>query len=62
MPLEVIFSQNQTSLNVKTRDFLEYIILSIFNGYCVSNAVDYAKKKDVLPTNLSRFSLKFMGQ
>ena len=48
--------------NVKTRDFLEQIILSIFNGYCVSNAVDYAKKKDVLPTILSTFSLKFMGQ
>jgi len=28
-----------------TRDFVEEIILSIFNGYCVSNAVAYAKKK-----------------
>ena len=23
---------------------------TIHNGYCVSNAVDYAKKNDVLPT------------
>ena len=38
------------------------MILSIFNGYCVSNAVDYAKKMDVLPTILSTFSLKLMGQ
>jgi len=22
----------------------------IYNGYCISNAVDYAKKNDVLPT------------
>ena len=25
-------------------------IPTIHNGYCVSNAVDYAKKNDVLPT------------
>jgi len=42
---------------VVTRDFVGEIILSTFNGYCVSNAVDYAKKKDVLPTILSTFSL-----
>ena len=28
-------------------------IPTIHNGYCVSNAVDYAKKNDVLLTNLS---------
>ena len=28
-------------------------IPTIHNGYCVSNAVDYAKKNDVLPTMLS---------
>ena len=28
-------------------------IPTIYNGYCVSNAVDYAKKNDVLPTILS---------
>ena len=26
---------------------------TIHNGYCVNNAVDYAKKNDVLPTILS---------
>jgi len=34
----------------------------LFLTAAVSNAVDYAKKKDVLPTILSTFSLKFMGQ
>jgi len=47
---------------VVTRDFVEYIILSVFNGLCVSNAVDFAKKTDVLPMILSIFSLKLMGQ
>ena len=28
-------------------------IPTIHNGYCISNAVDYAKKNDVLPTILS---------
>jgi len=28
-------------------------IPTLDNGYCVSNAVDYAKKNDVLPTILS---------
>jgi len=35
---------------------------TIHNGYCVSNAVDYAKKDDVLLTTLSIFSLELMGQ
>jgi len=33
-------------------------IPTIHNGYCVSNAVDYAKKNNVLPTILSTFSLE----
>ena len=37
-------------------------IPTIHNGYCVSNAVDYAKKNDVLPTILSTFSLELRGQ
>jgi len=57
-----VLSGNPETAIVVTRDFLELIILSIFNGYCVSNAVDYAKEKDVLPTILSIFLLKFMGQ
>ena len=38
------------------------IPINIHNGYCVSNAVDYAKKNDVLPTILSTFSLELRGQ
>jgi len=57
-----VLTGNPETAIVVTRDFLEKIILSIFNGYYVSNAVDYAKKKDVLPTILSTFSLKFLGQ
>jgi len=34
---------------------------TIHNGYCVSNAVDYAKKNDVLPTILLTFSLELRG-
>jgi len=30
--------------------FCHLDIPTIHNGYCVSNAVDYAKKNDVLPT------------
>ena len=30
--------------------FCHQDIPTIHNGYCVSNAVDYAKKNDVLPT------------
>jgi len=37
-------------------------IPTIHNGYCVSNAVDYAKKINVLPTILSTFSLDLRGQ
>jgi len=37
-------------------------IPTIHNGYCVSYAVDYAKKNDVLPTILSTFSLELRGQ
>jgi len=37
-------------------------IPTIHYGYCVSNAVDYAKKNDVLPTILSTFSLELRGQ
>jgi len=37
-------------------------IPTIHNGYCVSNAVDYAKKNDILPTNFYFFSLEFRGQ
>jgi len=53
---------NPATTIVQTRDYFKKIILSIFNGYCVSNAVDYAKKKDDLPTILSIFSLMFIGQ
>jgi len=45
---------NPETAIVVTHDFVEKIILSIFNGYCVC--------KDVLPTILSTFLLKFMGQ
>jgi len=51
-----VLTGNPGTAIVVTRDFLDQIILSIFI------AVDYAKKKDVLPTILSTFSLKFMGQ
>ena len=37
-------------------------IPAINNGYGVSNAVDYAKKNDVLPTILSTFSLELRSQ
>ena len=37
-------------------------IPTIHNGYCVSYAVDYAKKNDVLPTILSTFSLELRGR
>jgi len=37
-------------------------IPTIHNGYCVSNAVAYAKKNDVLPTILSTFSLELSDQ
>jgi len=60
--IRAILTGKPETANVKTRDFLIKIILSIFNGYWVSNAVDFSKKKDVLPTILSTFSLKFMGQ
>jgi len=33
--------------------FLHRDIPTTHNGYCVSNAVDYVKKNDVLPTILS---------
>ena len=33
--------------------FCHLDIPTIHNGYCVSKAVDYAKKNDVLPTILS---------
>jgi len=39
-----------------------YSYYTIHNVYCVSNAVDYAKKNDVLPTILSTFSLELRGQ
>ena len=32
-------------------------IPNIHNGYCVSNAADYAKKNNILPTNFSCFYL-----
>jgi len=60
--IRAVLTGKPESANVKTRDFLEKIILSIFNGYCVSNAVDFSKQKDVLPTILSTFSLRFFGQ
>jgi len=37
-------------------------IPTINNGYCICNAVYYAKKIDVLPTILSTFSLELRGQ
>ena len=42
--------------------FCHWDISTIHNGYCVSNAVDYAKKNDVLPKILSTFSLELRGQ
>jgi len=39
--------------------FCHQDIPTIHNGYCVSNAGDFAKKNDVLPTI---FSLEFKGQ
>ena len=44
--LDTNWASAETAIFVKC-DFVEYIILSIFNGDCVSNAVDYAKKKNV---------------
>ena len=40
-------------LKADNSPFLHRDIPTIHNGYCVSNAVDYAKKSDVLPTILS---------
>jgi len=42
--------------------FCHWDIPTRHNGYCVSNAVDYAKKNGVLPTILSTFSLDLMCQ
>jgi len=39
------FSLKRDSLLFRHRD-----IPTIHNGYCVTNAVDYAKKSDVFPT------------
>jgi len=49
---------------LKTENLLSchWDIPTIHNGYCVSNAVDYAKKNEVLPTILSTFSLELRGQ
>jgi len=35
---------------------------SIHYGYCISNAVDCAKKNNFLPTMVSTFSLELRGQ
>jgi len=43
--IQAVLTDKPETANVKTRDFLEQIILSFFNGYCVSNAVDFSKKK-----------------
>ena len=44
-----------TFFAVKTDNslFCHRDIPNIYNGYCVCNAVDYAKKNDVLPKILS---------
>jgi len=41
------------ALKTDNSPFCHRDIPSIHNGYCVSNAVDYAKKNYVLPTILS---------
>jgi len=47
------------ALKRDTSLFCHRDIPTIHNGYCVSNAVDYAKKNDVLPTI---FSTELRGQ
>ena len=44
---------NFFALETDTSLFCHRYIPTMHNGYCVSNAVDYAKKNDVLPTILS---------
>jgi len=48
-------NKKPTYLLLKTDNsfFCHRDIPTIHNGYCVSNAEDYAKKTDVLPTNMS---------
>jgi len=46
------------ALKTETLLFCHRDIPTIHKGYCVSIAVDYAKKNDVLPTILSTFSLE----
>jgi len=41
------------ALKIDNSLFSHRDIPTIHNAYCVSNAVDYAKKNDVLPTILS---------
>jgi len=45
----IIVVRNQNNLHI----FCHLDIPTIHKGYCVSNAVDYAKRNDVLPTILS---------
>ena len=54
LQIYIIVVRNKENLH----SFCHRVIPTIQNGYCVSNAVDYAKKKDVLPTNLSTSSLE----
>jgi len=38
------------ALKTDSSFFCHWDIPTVHNGYCVSNAIDYAKKNDVLPT------------
>jgi len=63
----IIFVRNQTNgqkptyfhfvaLKTDSSLFCHQDISTTHNGYCVSNAVDYAKKNDIIQTILSTFS------
>ena len=50
----IVVRKNPTYFALKTDNSLFcHHFPTIHNGYCVSNAVDYAKKNDGLPTILS---------
>jgi len=50
LQIYIIVVRNFLALKTGTSLFCHQDIPTIHNGYCVSNAVDYAQKNDVLPT------------
>ena len=50
------------ALKTDNLPFCNRDIPTLHNGYCISNAVDYAKKNNVVPTILSTLSLELSGK